>query len=246
MGMAMAMERENKFTGTVWDLHSHILPGIDDGCKTVEESLQMLRVMQEQRVAGVAATPHYYPEESVKEFVERRRVSFERLNEAIKDEAHPAICLGAEVAYHPGLVYEDDIRKLCLGKSNFLLLEMPFSRWTPSVLRSVSALRHIQGVIPILAHLERYLGFQEKRVLEEVLHSGALIQMNASYVLDNRRKAMKLIRKGMVDVFGSDCHNMTKRPPDLSAAIAVLCDGPCEAYARRINETAGEIFEDAM
>lgn len=240
------MVRENNFAGTVWDLHGHFLPGIDDGCKTVEESVQILRVMQEQQVAGAAATPHYYPEEPVDAFLERRRISFEHLVEEMKDEARPAICLGAEVAYHPGLVYEDNIRKLCLGRSNYLLLEMPFSRWTPSVLRSVSTLRHIQGVIPILAHLERYLGFQDKRVLEEILHSGALVQMNASFVLNNRRKAMKMIRKGMVDVFGSDCHNMTTRPPDLPAAMAVLCAGSCEADARHINETASEIFEDAM
>lgn len=230
----------------LWDLHSHLLPGMDDGCKTTDESVLLLKSCAAQGIAGVMATSHYYPEETVDEFLERRRISAERLMERLKDGSYPAICLGAEVAYHPGLIYEDDIHKLCLGKSNYLLLEMPFSRWTPSVLRNVSALRHVQGVIPILAHLERYVGFQDKHTLEEILNSGALVQMNASYILENRRKAVRRIRKGSVDVLGSDCHNMGTRPPNLAEAMNVLCSSGCDFEAQQMSETAREIFEDAI
>lgn len=204
--------------------------------------------MHEQSIAGVVATPHYYPEETVSEFLARRQEAADILVGRMRGEACPQICMGAEVAYHPGLVYEEDIHKLCIGTSNYLLLEMPFSRWTPSVMRNVSALRHVQGVIPIIAHLERYMGFQDKHTIDELLDSGALVQMNAEYILDvrTRRKAIKMIRKGMVDVLGSDCHNMTTRPPNLAEATRRLCALGLADFVEQMGETMQDIIEDAM
>lgn len=115
----------------ICDLHSHILPGMDDGCKTVGESMQVLRDSWEQGITAMFATPHYYPVESVDAFLTRRRNAWQKLSEHMQQssEQMPKICLGAEVAYRPGLCYEEDLRALCLGNSRYLLLELPFSRW---------------------------------------------------------------------------------------------------------------------
>jgi len=230
------------------DLHSHILPGVDDGCRTVEESRAVLRRCVETGIEKLALTPHFYPEKrSLESFLERRAAAFESLREAMGAEPCPQLILGAEVSYYPGLLQEERIEELCLGASNYLLLEMPFSRWTPGILRNVRALRHEQGVIPILAHVERYMAMNDRRTLDELLDAGVLMQMNGECILDlrSRRKAMKMIRKGLVDVLGSDCHGYEYRPPNLAAAWKLLTVGRMAEYAGVIGENMQEIFEAA-
>lgn len=229
------------------DLHGHFLPGMDDGCKSAEEALMLLRPALRKGLACMAATPHYYPEESIGEFLVRREQSLCRLKEAAGADALPRILLGAEVAYHPGLILDEDIRKLCLGQSNFLLLEMPFSRWTPGVLRNVRTLYHVHGLVPVIAHLERYLELQDRRAVDELLDGGVLVQMNASYILDrrSRRKALRMIRRGMVDVLGSDCHNLSHRPANLAEAWDVLVRAGLDEELDEILETMWDICEQA-
>ena len=153
------------------DLHSHILPGMDDGCQTVEESVQMLRSCYEQGIHKICATPHYYPVESVDEFLKRRNESVQLLHKALEQEKLPVpkICLGAEVAYRPGICYQEDLDKLCIGNSQYLLLEMPFNKWGEEVIRTVRNICNVRGITPILAHIERYLSMQDKDVLERIL-----------------------------------------------------------------------------
>lgn len=242
------MERRNNCPG-LWDIHSHILPGVDDGCRTEEESCLALSRCAESGVGTLALTPHFFPEKrSLQSFLDRRAAAFERLCGAMKDKACPQLCLGAEVSYYPGLLEEERIGELCLGKSNYLLLEMPFSLWTPSVLRNVQALRHVQGVIPVLAHVERYIAMGDKKAVSKLMDGGVLFQMNAEFILSprSRRKALRMIRKGLVDVLGSDCHGPEHRPPNLAEAWELLEKGCMADYAYAIGETMQEIFEEAL
>lgn len=229
------------------DLHSHILPAMDDGCKTVEESCRVLEMCAQQGVAFLAATPHYYAEETVDAFLARRAAAMEQLEKAMQGRERPKLCLGAEVAYYPALLQEEAIESLCIGRSNYLLLEMPFSRWTPSVVRTVRALRYEQGVVPILAHMERYLDMGVRDALGELMGSGVLVQMNASYLVHEPRGAMRLLRRGMVDVLGSDCHGLEHRPPELGPAWEFMeKKRHSRAAAEHIAETSAEIMEQAM
>ena len=110
------------------DFHSHILPGIDDGSRNIEESVALLDMMAEDGVDIVCATPHYYSHEiSIDKFVERRNNAYERLKPHLKDN-HPKILLGAEVLYNHSLVQCDDLSKLCLQGTDYLLWEMPYSK----------------------------------------------------------------------------------------------------------------------
>lgn len=230
------------------DLHSHILPAMDDGCKTVEESCRVLEMCAQQGVAFLAATPHYYAEETVDAFLARRAAAMEQLEKAMQGRERPKLCLGAEVAYYPALLQEEAIESLCIGRSNYLLLEMPFSRWTPSVLRTVRALRHEQGVVPVLAHIERFSAMADRSMVDELVESGVLIQMNAEFFLDahTHRQAVKLLRRGMVDVLGSDCHGAEHRPPNLGLMWERMGDRRLAAAAERIAETSVDIFELAL
>ena len=211
---------------TICDMHSHILPGMDDGSADPAMSLEMLRQAGQQGIPKVLATPHYYPVESVEDFLKRRDRAAEALRQAMAEanEPLPEVCLAAEVAYRPGISFEENLRKLCIGDSEFLLLELPFATWGSEVLRDIRNITCTKGITPILAHLERYLQFQKKKVLLEVLQQGVLVQMNAEAVLERktRRTAMKLLKTGTVQLLGSDCHNLTTRSPNLGEAVKQL------------------------
>ena len=210
-----------------YDLHSHFLPGMDDGAKTPRVSLAMLSEMKAQGLKGIVSTSHYYARhESIESFLKRRQAAFELLTEAA-DKANfdlPPIALGSEVAYYSGLVYDDDLEKLCFGNSNFLLLEMPFSRWTPEVMRDVRQIAASRNIRVIIAHLERFTGIGSKDQIEELIESPALIQVNAEnfYTKSEQKPIVKMIKSGWVQLLGSDSHNMENRPPNMNTAIEKL------------------------
>lgn len=200
------------------DLHSHVLPGIDDGSKNVEESLAMLWASARQGIGYVAATPHFYPmENSPEQFLERRRAAAEQLR-AVWQPGLPRLLLGAEVYYFTGISQSIEIETLCLGGT--LLLEMPFCPWTNRMLAEAIALREQRRLNVVLAHIERYFRWQPKELWEKLLNRGLLMQCNASFFVDwkTRRRAQKLLAMGRIHLLGSDAHNMTSRPPRMGEA----------------------------
>ncbi len=240
------MEREHP----ICDIHSHILPGIDDGCRTVEESVRVLRGCYEQGIHQVCLTPHYYPVEPASEFLARRdaaaQVLFERLK--LVEQPVPEIVLGAEVAYRPGLCHQEDLDALCIGKSRYMLLEMPFGKWGDEVVRTVRSICSVRSIVPILAHIERYIPMQEKKILMQVLEQGVLVQMNAECLLHpfTRGKARRMLDSGMVKLLGSDCHNMTTRPPTITQAVEYLEDKGMDEVIAGLSRRSRAIFRDAV
>ena len=109
------------------DFHSHILPGMDDGSKSTQESLEMLDMLRAQGVDTVAATPHFYARENPPEvFLRRRAEAWNRLRPQLTADS-PRVLLGAEVRYFQGISHVDRLHDLCLEGQDVLLLEMPFS-----------------------------------------------------------------------------------------------------------------------
>ena len=206
------------------DWHTHILPNVDDGSQSVEESVQLLTMQAEQGVEVVIATPHFCAEEeSPEHFLARRERSFQSLQKEMSIGL-PKILLGAEVQYYPGISQLKDVKKLCIEGTSLLLLEMPFSDWTEYTVREVIKLAHSGSVTVILAHVERYLSFQNKSVWKRFSESGILMQVNASFFLQmkTKRKALQMLRNAEVRFVGSDCHNVTVRPPRFGEAIDVI------------------------
>lgn len=236
---------------SICDMHSHILPGMDDGSKDAETSLKMLRSCAQQGIDRVFVTPHYYPVESVKDFLQRRDKSEAILRAAIaqSNEQLPSICTGAEVAYRPGIGYEADLEKLRLGNSEFLLLELPFSTWGKDVVRDIRNMVCARGITPILAHIERYLHLQKKQTLYEVLEQGVLVQMNAEALLSwrTRGKAKKLLKENVVQLLGSDSHNLSDRAPNLGKGLQELEKTKgMESVLNRLSYISTDIFEQAQ
>lgn len=206
------------------DFHSHILPKMDDGSRSTEESVAMLNALSEQGVTKVIATPHFYAnDESVSSFVSRRQNSYSKLAEALTD-AMPEILLGAEVRYYGGIGHLDGLDSLCVQGSRLLLLEMPENRWTEYTVREICDIRSERNVIPVLAHIERYIGYQKPETFYRLLENGVMMQINASFLNGtfSKRKALSLLKKSQVHFIGSDCHNMSDRAPNIEKAVNII------------------------
>lgn len=206
------------------DWHSHILPGMDDGSHDLDESLAMLQLLKDQGVDTVIATPHFFANgESVEDFLERRREALSSLLREKKDDDVRVLC-GAEVRYYPGISRMENLDKLVIDDTGLLLLEMPMSKWTDFTVRELTELASTRGVRLIMAHIERYLGFQDKKTVKRLLECGVLMQVNASFFerLATKKKALKLLEDGQIHLIGSDCHNVTTRPPKLDGAYALI------------------------
>ena len=210
------------------DFHSHILPGIDDGSASVDESLRLLGISAEQGIELVCATPHFYPtNEDPESFLRHRARAWDKLSEKL-DESSPKVLLGAEVYYFGGISRNDMITDLRIGDTGILLLEMPFNKWTDAMVREIVELNARRGVRVMLAHIERYIKYQERGVFEYLLDNRVIMQSNADFFIDwkTKHKALRMLKQGRIDVIGSDAHNLTERRPKIGEALAAL---PAEA-----------------
>ena len=206
------------------DFHSHILPGIDDGSKDVKMSLQMVKTLSEQGADTICATSHFYAtERSVQRFLFRRQEAWEKLSEAMPDDA-PEIRLGAEVLYFPGISRMQELPELCLEGTDLLLLEMPFTAWNDYTVREVKDLARSRNFTLVLAHIERYYFQQPVSVWDDFLDLDIVMQSNAEFFLPfrTRRKALKLLKEGRIHLLGTDAHNMSSRAPRLAEARAMI------------------------
>lgn len=206
------------------DFHSHILPRMDDGSHSIEESLEMLNALSQQGVSRVVATPHFYAnDESVSEFLIRRRDAYDKLS-AVLSADMPQVVLGAEVRYYDGISRLENLKSLCFQGTDLLLLEMPEKRWTEYTLRELEDIACSGRVTLVLAHVDRCMDYQKSDTLFRLQSSGVMMQMNAEYVngFFTRRKAVSMMRNGIVQFIGSDCHNMTDRKPDIGRAYETI------------------------
>lgn len=222
----------------ICDMHSHILPGIDDGSKSPQMTLELLRQASEQGVDVMVCTPHYYPQESIESFLGRRKIAVDGLLQAVEmaDFRCPNFCFGAEVAYFSGLTGQTDLHRLCIQGTRYMLLELPFGLWPADIFRNLQEMRSVQGIIPIIAHLERYLDFVDKKQIRTLREMDLLLQMNGAYILGRRsaRRAKRLLERGYIDLLGSDCHDPQLRPQILGTAMRQLQSWKLEGLAEKI------------
>ncbi|MCD7830006.1 MAG: capsular polysaccharide biosynthesis protein [Clostridiales bacterium] len=229
------------------DFHSHILPAIDDGSSSVEESVEMLRLAYRGGTRTMMATSHFYAQrEAPEDFLERRGAAWAKLAPALPEDV-PEITLGAEVYFYAGISETDCLPRLCAEGSNLLLLEMPFQRWSERTTAEAISIAQDRGLTVLLAHIDRYLDFQTPDVWDTLEENGIRFQVNASAFLDSwrtRRRAYKLLREGKISALGSDCHNMRGRKPNLDAALAAIEKKMGREAVCMIEERAEHLFTD--
>jgi protein-tyrosine phosphatase len=220
------------------DWHSHILPKMDDGSRSVEESVCMLDSLKTQGVSLAIATPHFCAdEESIDAFLQRRAASYQMLSQSI-NSSHPHVLCGAEVKYYPGISKMQHLELLAAENTNVLLLEMPMAKWTEYAIKELVELAGTRGLTIVMAHIERYSAMQSRGTVEWLCANGLLMQVNASFFerVGTRRRALRLLDRGMIHLIGSDCHNLTSRPPRLNVAYELIEKRRGTDYVLQMNE----------
>lgn len=228
------------------DFHSHVLPGIDDGSHSPEESAEMLRMLAHQGVDKLALTSHFYANEnSPQRFLERRAAAFERLQTVLTDEM-PRVYLGAEVYYFRGISHMEGLEDLRLENSCVLLLEMPFDTWPEAAVREVEDLCRDGRFVVMMAHIERYLKYQKRDVWDRLLSEGAVVQVNASFFRPgfHQGKAIRMAKEGRIHVLGTDCHNLSSRRPNMDEALEQLDKRLGPAWTDRFLDRMEDAWED--
>lgn len=217
-----------------FDIHSHILPSVDDGAADLTESLALLREMQSQGITAVIATPHFYPtEDNLNDFSEITRHAFALLRGETEKSGLPQIYLGCEMLYFPGMGLSESLGQLCLNGSSFLLLELSDGCIEEKLFEDISNMLS-SGIIPIIAHIERYYRAKNySRLLKFVLKNGITAQVNSSsfFVPAYKRTLKRLIKSGVSLALATDTHSLDRRPPTLSAALTVIGEKYGEACA---------------
>lgn len=224
------------------DLHTHILPGIDDGAKSAEEALRMTQELHRQRVSAAVCTPHYDPsKQGLADFAEQRAQAFGRIA-----GAGISLIAGSETVLNEYLFHYPDLKQLCIENTEYILIELPFGRkWKPEVFDQLDRLINYYGLIPIIAHVERYRAARRKKVIKRLIEAGCLIQLNASTVLDRKswRRASGYLKSRLIDLLASDCHNTEKRPPNLSAAYLKISAELGEQTAKLLDRNAQAVIQ---
>lgn len=204
------------------DYHCHILPQIDDGSRSVEMSLKMIKMIKEQGINCIVATPHFYAhkDQSVKQFLTKRETAFEKIK---KDSLLP-ILLGAEVAVEQGISMFTDIEKLRIADTEYILMELPYVPFSNWILEEIINLSYEYNLTPVLAHIHRYIDYYGKSEIAELLKINAVLQFNneAFCNFKERRFVKSLIKEGYPYVLGSDAHNLTSRKPNWELMRSVI------------------------
>lgn len=212
------------------DIHSHILPGIDDGAKDVETSIQMLKIAQADGIETIMATPHFYKGAWEPSFDTVLKKTEELKEKAQKEGLTINILSGQEVLL-------EDYTIECINKglvkgingSRYILVEFPMYELPGNYLDLIYELR-IMNLVPIIAHPERYEYVISKPYLvNDILKEGCLLQLNAGSITglfgkEAEKTAKLLLENGACHFIASDAHSARGRKPVLKQAIEVIDD----------------------
>ena len=229
------------------DFHSHILPHFDDGAKDAATGLEMLRMSADSGIDTVVSTSHFYPEQysNASDFIHKRGMAFAELKDAAESEKFelPRIVLGAEVYLGKKLSRVKNLHALCIGDTDYMMLEMPYDDWKEDDFEEIYQITRL-GICPVMANLDRFMKF--KKQFGELFSLGVLVQVNASAVLDNhtRRNVLELFDMEAVHAIGSDMHNTVSRPPNAAQAYELIKTKFGADYRRYVEYSAGCILEN--
>jgi protein-tyrosine phosphatase len=232
-------DSSDPIVGGVIDLHSHILPGVDDGARTLAEARELARLAVADGVEAIAATPHVRADfpttpDVMEKGVAQLRADFHREGISLQVLHGGEIDLRLLWAIPP-----EELARLTIAQTGrYLLLEFPYRSWPLALDSSVSGLVR-RGITPLLAHPERNPEVQERPArIEALVEAGALVQVTAAS-LDGRlgrapeRTARRLLELSLVHTLASDAHGPHIREGGLAAAAGAVGDDVLARYLTR-------------
>jgi protein-tyrosine phosphatase len=208
------------------DLHLHLLPGVDDGARTMEDSLAMARALVGLGFVRAAPSPHHRPEYAPAE------VALARLEETRRALAAAAIPLELSINAEHFFVDESLMAGLPQARKiggTTLLVEAPYTTSLPSLPQIIFRMK-VKGTTPLIAHPERCLEFEKKGRAAEAVHAGALLQLDIGALIGRYGKVAQKLSKSFLDeglyaVAATDLHSPVGAEGWLGEAIAALGKG---------------------
>ncbi len=215
-----------------YDIHSHILPGVDDGSSSMNETIDMLKIALQEGIKTMIATPHYkagrsnYPVEKLYNL----RDEVEKQAKLLDNDF--TILLGNELFYSDSIIDALDKKQaLTINGTKYVLVEFAFGESYKTIYRGLGNLIR-SGYTPILAHVERYKSINNIDLINEISELGCYIQMNCNSLKGGlfslqASANMKILKSGLIHFLGSDCHNKKSRTPIMKSVIETLykkCD----------------------
>ena len=235
----------------LYDIHCHILPGIDDGSRDVSMSEKMLDMQKKNGVERIIATPHFYlSEQNIDDFLYNRTAAYKKLYPSVSSRGMELIC-GAEVLYTESLA-DADLSRLCIQGTKYMLIELPYIKLTGRFINSFRSFANslYPDIILILAHAERYLSFTDEEDIYEILNTDMLVQLNCGSFRPFSSCAnfmYGLIRNDMAHFLGTDCHNTTSRPPNSDIAEKAISRKIApECFSHLMNNAEKLFFGETM
>ena len=201
------------------DIHCHILPEVDDGSRSLNESIEMAMIAKEQGITKIVNTSHYHPDFRYKKGEELLK-ELEDFNNVLKENMIDIeVLIGNEIYYTNDLIKEiDELDFYTLNNSRYILIELPPTNFPKDLCNIVYELKE-KNYIPVFAHVERYREVQENpELIYEVINAGAIIQVNSHSILGKSGKELQkvcntLLNRNMVHVVGTDAHSSKRRTP---------------------------------
>lgn len=201
------------------DIHCHILPNVDDGSESLEESIEMAKIAESEGITRIVNTSHCHFDFKYKKGNELK-LELEKFNQALKEEnINIEVLLGNELYYTSDLIERfDELDFFSMNNSKYILMEFSPINFPKNIEDVIYEIK-IRGYIPIIAHAERYKQVQEDvNIVLDCIKEGALIQVNASSILGkNGEKAedtsKKLLDNNMVHFVATDAHSSNRRRP---------------------------------
>ena len=211
----------------MFDIHSHIIYGVDDGARTLEEAAELVALDIREGAEAIIATPHYYVDEPSDPEVIRSRL--EELRNCLGDRIE--LFEGNEVLWFDSMTEKLQSGEiLTLGGTRFTLIEFYPAESYSTILRAVRKVR-TAGYRPVIAHAERFAGLRENG-LAEVIDQGAYIQLSAepfggAFFDSTTRFVRDAAKRGECHFLGTDMHRTDRRPPKAAKGIAwIKKNGP--------------------
>ena len=230
------------------DIHSHILPGVDDGSKSLDESVKILEMMKEQGITDVIATPHFYAfRENLEEYLKKIQYSYNQLKSYIEGMNLPNVFLGTEVLYYYNIGESESVYNFTFGNTMYLLLELTNSSIGADLFKDIRNLRDKKGIIPVIAHIERYHKSSNfRKLLKFIAKENIQAQVNASSLFDDNctKITLKLIKKGYITYIATDSHSATGRIPMMNRALKFISNHIGNHYSGALIRNSEKMLDE--
>ena len=230
------------------DIHSHILWGVDDGSKSKEMTINMLKIAEIEGTSKIVATPHFFTGRYEKTFNEIKE-EFQKVEKLIEEEAiNIEVYLGQEIYFTNNIIkdYEDG-RISTINNSRYMLIEFNMKDFDLREVTEVLYELQLKGITPVIAHPERYINFMENELLiNQFIKEGYLFQLNTGSLKGDfgarvKKLAEKLIKNKIYSFIGSDGHRDEKRNTGMKIVEEVIKD---KGYLNYLKNSGEDLLKD--